>query len=108
MIDRRCPFREVAEEVVRTVIKTGKTQGMSALRLRVVLRDRFRSLLQTNLVVIPKRPWGVWYAAIRSVTGGGVRELVDPRQQKLPIEVGPAGRRRRRPSPKKEIRRVLS
>jgi hypothetical protein len=97
MTARCSPFREIAETIVRTTIRKATRRGSSVARLRRVLRDAFATLLQTNLVALPKRPRGVWYAAIRSVTGGGVRALVDPRQQKLPLDLGPAVRRRRRP-----------
>lgn len=95
MSGRRTPFREAAEEAVRSVMRKAARGGMSAVRLRAVLRASFATLVQSALVRLPKRARSCWYAAIRSVTGAGVRDLVDPRQQKLPLDVGPAARRRR-------------
>lgn len=101
MSDRRSFFRKAAEAIVRSVVVGGRRRGVSVVRLRRNLREAFAMLLQNRgLFPLPMRPRGVWYAAVRAVTGGGVRALVDPRQQQLPFVITPTKRLRSRPARK--------
>lgn len=95
MSDRKSSFRRAAEDVVRLVLKRAAALRLDAKAQRRVLRESFKSLLKSNLFEIGKAPRHAWYEAVRAVTGGGVLDLADPRQESLPIHLGSRQRRRR-------------
>lgn len=96
MNDRRSSFRRLAEAVVGLVMKRALALRLDAKAQRRALRESYEKLLHTDLVTIGKSPRAAWYAAIRAVTGGGVLDITDSRQEPLPLNVGPRRPRSRR------------
>lgn len=103
MSDRRSSFRLRAVVVIRRVLLRAPKLRRGTERTRRALREAFGRLVRaTPEASLPLRPRAVWYAAIRDVTGGGVRQLRDPRQLPLfDLGASPRTRRARRSSPGK-------
>jgi hypothetical protein len=94
--EHRSSFRVAATAVIRRVLERAIENRLDARAQRRALRLAFRQFLNSTPVSIGLSPRSCWYAAVRDVTGGGVLDLTDPRQQPLPIEVGPRRSRVRR------------
>jgi hypothetical protein len=77
MIDRKSSFRRAAEPLIASVIARAKARQTTAKGLRAMLREAFDALLLNFGSMSPKRPRGVWYAALKDVTGAGVLDLPD-------------------------------
>lgn len=90
MTDRRSPFRIAAGPVIRRVIARAIDERLDARAQRRALRQAFRDFINTTSVTIGQSPRACWYAAVRDVTGSGLLALTDPRQQPLPLDVGPS------------------
>lgn len=104
MTDQRSAFRRAAGAVIRRVLTRAIENGLDARAQRRALRKAYRAFLNATSAPVGKSPMAIWHRAVRDVTGSGVLSLVDPRQQPLPIEVGP--RRPRSGSRRKDSRRA--
>lgn len=85
-MSRRSPHRERAEQIVAMVMTRAIHERWSARRTRQQLRTSMSRLEISD---------SIRYAAVRSVTGGGVLDIPDRDQVEL-VSRGPRKRRQRR------------
>jgi len=78
----KSPWREHAEEAIRVVLHRAKEARWKKSRLVQELRRRRLELLEE---VTPVASYSAWRRALRTVTGTGIRDLPDPRQEALPF-----------------------
>ena len=94
MTDRRTRARVEAEDTIGQLLARAELLAWSAKTTRAELREAFWRVSASR---------STWYAALNTVSGGGVLDIRDARQREL-VDRGPRAKRKRRSNGKGKLR----